>query len=183
MNLQAFGKETVAVSLGYLVAFFMTFEILIPFQNFFFPEYPSHASLLFLPHGIRVLSAWLLGWRSVVALAPGVFLGYFYLAGMGTFAPSRLFGILVAITAPAAIFYAFRLMRWDISPKPDQTPCWLCVMLAGVVISVLSSTLTNYAFGSAPEDYIAYLIGDVSGLFFLMMILVFIFRALRSHGY
>ena len=47
------------------------------------------------------------------------------------------------------------------------------------MISILTSVLTNYAFGSAPKDYIAYLIGDFFGLFFLMLILMFVFRFLR----
>ncbi len=182
MTLPVLAKESVAVSVAYLAAFFTTFEILTPIQNVFFVEFQSHASLLFLPHGVRVLSAWLLGWRSVVALAPGVFLVFFYVAGTGVFAPSRIIAILIAITIPAATFHAFQLLKWDLSAQPNQKPCWPCIMAAGVVISVLTSLLTNFAFGSAPTDYAAYLIGDIVGLFFLMLILMFIFRALRIRG-
>jgi hypothetical protein len=182
IRLQALAKETAAVSLAYLVAFYMAFEILMPVQNAFFPEFASSASLLFLPHGVRVLSAWLLGWRSAVALAPGVFLAFFQVAGAGVFEPSRMIGILIAITVPAATFHAFQLLRWRISPQPGRTPCWSCIMAAGVAVSVLGSSLTNYAFGSAPKDYVAYLVGDIFGLYFLMLILMFVFRVLRSRG-
>lgn len=175
-------RETLIVSVAYFAVFFLTFELLIPVQNAFFPAFPSHASLLFLPHGVRVLSAWLLGWRSVIALAPGVFLAFLSIAGTGTFEPSRLLAILIATTIPALVFQTLKLFRWDLSPQPDKRPCWSCVMAAGALISAISSALTNLAFGSAAPDYLAYLIGDFFGLFFLMLILMLIFRAQRWRG-
>jgi hypothetical protein len=182
MRLHTWATETVTASLAYLTAFYMTFELLMPVQDAFFPEFSSHASLLFLPHGVRVLSAWLLGWRSVIALAPGVFLAFLYVAGLEVFAPSRLIGILIAITVPAATFHAFKLMKWNLSPEPERMPCWPCAMVVGIAISVLSSLLTNYAFGSGPQDYLAYLVGDILGLLFLTAILMFIFQTLRRYG-
>ncbi len=172
--------ETVVVSLAYVMAFFATFKFFMPIQDIFFPGLHSHASLLFLPHGVRVLSAWLLGWRSVVALLPGVFVAYLVVAGMGTFEPSRLIGILVAITVPAAVFQAVEFFNWNLSAQSDKTPCWPCIMAVGVLISGASSFLTNLALGSAPPDYFAYLIGDVFGLFFLMLILMYGFRIHRA---
>ena len=174
-------KETGIVSLAYLIAFFVTFEILMPVQALFFPDFTSSASLLFLPHGVRVLAAWLLGWRSILMLLPGVIFVFFYMAGWGALAPSRLAAIAVAVTIPALVFQLLRLLGRDLSPATGRSPCWLCILGVGLVISLLSSLLTNYIFGSAPEDYIAYLIGDVFGLFFLMLILMLIFRNLRRY--
>lgn len=167
------------MTLAYLVAFCVTFKCVLPVQNAFFPEFPSHASLLFLPHGVRVLAAWLLGWRSVIALAPGVMFAFWYLAGDAAFAPSRVFAISAAITIPAATFHVLRRVGWDLFPKSGQRPCWPCIVVAGVVISVLTASLTNIAFGSGWQDVFAYLIGDFFGLFFLMAILMFTFRVLR----
>ena len=42
-------------------------------------------------------------------------------------------------------------------------------MGVGVITSVLASGLTNLAFSSATVEYVAFLIGDISGLFFLMI--------------
>ncbi len=174
--------ETVVVSLAYVMAFFATFKLLMPVQDMFFPGLASHASLLFLPHGVRVLSAWLLGWRSVVALMPGVFVAFLIVAGTNAFEYSRLFSILVAVTVPAAVFQALKLMHLNLSPRSDKSPCWPCVMGVGILISAASSAFTNYALGSEAPDYFAYLIGDVSGLFFLMLILMFIFRIQRARA-
>lgn len=171
------------VSLAYVAAFFVTFKFVAPVQNMFFPVFASHASLLFLPSGVRVLSAWLLGWRSTIALAPGVFLIFYYVAGTGVFEQSRLMAMLIAVTVPAGTFHAIRLLKPNIFPQPDLNPCWPCVMVAGTVISIFGALLTNYVFGNPSNDFIVFLIGDFFGLFFLMMSLMFGFRAMRSRGF
>lgn len=154
----------------------------MPLQDMFFPHYPSHASLLFLPHGVRVLSAWLLGWRAVIALLPGVFIVFAMVGGWDVFLPSRLLAITIAVTVVPAVFYACKAAGWDLFPRADHKPCWVCVMGVGVVTSVLVSLLTNMAFGSAAVEYIAYLIGDIFGLLFLMLGLHYAFRVAERRG-
>ncbi|WP_253285952.1 MULTISPECIES: hypothetical protein [unclassified Ruegeria] len=168
--------DTFAASLAYVVASFLTFAVLMPLQNMYFPEYPSRASLLFLPHGVRVLSAWLLGWRAIFALLPGVFIVFAYLGGTDVFLSSRLLAIAIAVTTVPAVFYLLKAVGWDLFPRPDRKPCWVCIMGVGVITSFLVSGLTNLAFGSETVEYIAFLIGDISGLFFLMLGLYFAFR-------
>jgi hypothetical protein len=173
-------KETLVASMLYLGAFFVTFSFLMPVQRLIFPQYLSFASLLFLPHGIRVLSGWLMGWRSSVALLPGAFLAFFYIAGLQVFTLGRLIGVVIAVTVAPATFHALKLMGWDMSPKSGRPPCWACVMFAGILASLIGAGLTNMALGNGPVDYVAYLIGDVSGLFFLMLILMLVFRSQRN---
>ncbi|NOD65288.1 MULTISPECIES: hypothetical protein [unclassified Ruegeria] len=176
MSVRAWAIDTFAASSAYVAASFLTFAVLMPLQNMYFPEYPSRASLLFLPHGVRVLSAWLLGWRAIFALLPGVFIVFAYLGGTDVFLPSRLLAIAIAVTTVPAVFYLCKAVGWDLFPRPDRKPCWACVMGVGIITSFLVSGLTNLAFGSATVEYIAFLIGDISGLFFLMLGLYFAFR-------
>ncbi|WP_367648807.1 hypothetical protein [Ruegeria arenilitoris] len=174
--MRRWASDTFFASLAYVVASYLTFEVLMPLQNMFFPEYPSRASLLFLPHGVRVLAAWLLGWRAIFALLPGVFVVFAALGGADVFLPNRLWAMAIAVTTVPAVFYILKWIGWDLFPSPDRKPCWLCVMGVGVITSFLVSALTNWAFGSARVEYIAFLIGDISGLFFLMLGLYFAFR-------
>lgn len=180
--MRRWASDTFYASLAYVVASFLTFEVLMPLQNVFFPEYPSRASLLFLPHGVRVLSAWLLGWRSIFALLPGVFLVFAFLGGADVFLPSRLLAIAIAVTTVPAVFYLFKWVGWDLFPRADRNPCWSCVMGVGIITSFLVSGLTNMAFGSARAEYVAFLIGDISGLFFLMLGLYFTLRLIDSRS-
>jgi hypothetical protein len=179
LNVLETTKETLFTSIFYLATFFITFEVFMPIQSRAFPDYSSHASLIFLPHGVRVIAAWLLGWRSVIALLPGVFLAYYYLAGASVFELSRLIGIAVAVAVAPFLFYLASALGWDVAPRSDRKPSWSSIMIIGGLAAVVSSTLTNLAFGSTATEYFAYLIGDISGLFFLMLFLMYSFRALR----
>ncbi|GAA6209085.1 hypothetical protein NBRC116601_23780 [Cognatishimia sp. WU-CL00825] len=182
MKLKSVFLETLTASAVYVAAFFMTFEILMPVQAMFFPDFSSSASLLFLPHGVRVLSAWLLGWRSVYALLPGVFLTYYLLAGDGVFTASRLSGIAISVlTAPTVFFLAAKL-GFDARLRSNIAPCWPCVMIVGIIAGIIGGILTNMAFGSPLLDYFAFFIGDTSGLFFLMLGLMLLFRAERARS-
>lgn len=168
--------DTFFASLAYVGASFLTFSVLMPLQNVFFPEYPSRASLLFLPHGVRVLAAWLLGWRAIPALFPGVFIVFALLGGADVFLANRLLAIAIAVTTAPAVFYLLKWAGWDLFPAPGRSPCWACIMGVGVITSILVSILTNLAFGSSTSEYVAFLIGDMSGLLFLMFGLYFAFR-------
>lgn len=179
-SLPVWVKETLIVSLTYFVVFIATFEVITPVQNLFFPEFGNQASLLFLPSGVRVLSAWLLGWRSILAMAPGVFMAFYYLLGINVFDLSRIIAILIAIVTPAVMFWAFKLIWPNISPQSDQKPCWPCVMVVGISISIVGSLLVNYVSGNSSIDYFAYIIGDLFGLLFLMMAMMYCFRFLRK---
>lgn len=169
-------------SVAYVAASFVTFKIIGPVQDLFFPALAGHASLLFLPHGVRVLAGWLLGWRAIVALLPGVFAVFWFVGGADVFLPSRLVAIAIAVATAPATFRLLAALGWNLSPGRNTPPCWPCVMAAGIVISVIIATLTNMAFDTRPVDFVAYLIGDFFGLFFLMMFLMFFFRFMRHHG-
>ena len=171
--------ETAVVSVCYLLASLVAFEVLMPVQKSLFPGVGGDASLLFLPHGVKVLSAWLLGWRVCIALFPGVFAIFFHFAGMGVFEPHRMAAILIAVLVPPAMFHLVKLFGRDLSPQAHTRPRWASIMAVGVLISVVSSVLSNLAFGNSPQNYFVYLIGDVFGLFFLSLILMFLFRAWR----
>ena len=180
MALKSLKFEVLVWSSAYLAAFAVTFGLLVPLQNLAFPEFPSQASLLFLPQGVRVLAAWLLGWRAIPALLPAIFLSFVYLAGWNVFGPVSLFCIAVsAMTAPVVFWFTTKTIC-DLRPQAENSAGWPCVMLAGTASAIISGFLMNYVRGSAPQDYVAYFIGDIAGMFFLMMILMLFFRWQRQ---
>ncbi len=178
-RLGGLARETVVCSALYLGAFFFTFQVWMPVQGAFFPRYGSYASLLFLPHGVRILTAWLLGWRATLALLPGVFAAFAYVAGVNVLYPSRLAAIVIAVSVAPAMFSLVARLGLDLAPRAGRAPCWICVMGVGVLASFVGAALTNLVLGNGPIDYFAYVIGDVSGLFFLMLILMLVFRWMR----
>lgn len=170
--------ETTIASSVYFFTVMITFLIVIPVQNILFPEYPSRASLLFLPHGVRVLSAWLMGWRAIPALLPGVIAAFVYVAGWDAFLPSRLVAIVVAVSVAPFTFLALKAVGYNLFPAVGRSPCWICILAVGAITSILISALTNLAFGTSTVEFVAYLIGDMSGLFFGLLALIYLFRFL-----
>lgn len=172
-------REILTVSGLYIAAFWLTSLVWMPIQNLFFVEFVHFASLLHLPFGVYVLAAWLLGWRSAFAILPGVIYIFWALGGMNILLPSRIISIIITVCVAPAVFHLLALIGFDVRPRAGKQPCWVCVMIAGILISVVKSVLINAVLGSAPSEYVAYMIGDVSGLFFLMLGLMLFFRRMR----
>ena len=63
-------------SLAYIFGFLLTTHIVQPVQDWALGV-EVFGSLLFFPHAVRVLTAWLYGWKSIFLLMPGVVLGHY----------------------------------------------------------------------------------------------------------
>lgn len=175
--------ETVSVSAAYLLASSLTLYFIYPIQLKLVPEFPSFASLLYLPHGVRVLAAWLLGWRSIIAMMPGAFIAQYYWVYTRD-VDILFFGILgIGLLVAPIAFGLFRKFGLDAEAQVGRAPRWQWVMGVGVLASLLNSSMTNLVLGTTGINNLAFLIGDVFGLFFLVLILILFFRQLRARGY
>ena len=83
-----------------------------------------------------------------------------------------------SLAAPLVFELIARVLS-DIRSGARMEPCWPCVMGAGVLAAIIAGVFTNLAFGSPPMDYFAFFIGDVLGLFVLMLFLMLVFRFIR----
>ncbi len=80
----------IIITVIYSISFGLTIYWLLPVQQMFAPEMAAFASLLFLPHGVRVLSAWLLGWKSIVLIAPVALFTHWLIFGAEGFSASGI---------------------------------------------------------------------------------------------
>jgi len=58
------------VSVAYIVTFSLTFGFVFPLQQLLLSGISSQVGLLFLPHGVRVLTLYFYGWRGMFYLLP-----------------------------------------------------------------------------------------------------------------
>jgi hypothetical protein len=58
----------VLVTVGYIVSMLFVQFVIIPVQQTYLPMITTFAALIFPLHGVRVLAAWLFGWRSIFYL-------------------------------------------------------------------------------------------------------------------
>ena len=177
------------VMLLHVSAFIIQMTVILPFEIAAAGHIGSLASVLFLPHAVRVLSVWLLGPKAFFALFPASLL-ISYLFFRHEYDPGTLFLITLWGSASAVIAFEFlRLMNLDVYPKNAARINWRSLVFAGCLASFFNSVGGTYLKReglSAPEIFellSRYLIGDIGGLLFCLIVLMLILRYIRlMHG-
>ena len=142
-----------------------------------------------MPHAVRVLSAWLLGPKSLLAMIPaGVAVSL-----MGDETPAQgydlMLQVILAAFAASSAVIAFELMRFckiDVYPKGTGFISWRTVLFGGVFASIInslgSSWLKSGFFEPSEllEVIMRFILGDILGLLFGMLIIMLILRKFRQ---
>ena len=171
--------------LTHVIIFIIQMNIILPFEIAEAGHIGSLASVLFLPHAVKVLSVWLLGPKAFFALFPAeIFISYFFLRF--DFDPVTLILISLWGSASAVIAFEFlRLMNLNVYPKNVARIKWRPLVFAGCLASFFNSVGGTYLKReglSAPEIFellSRYLIGDIGGLLFCLIVSMLILRYLR----
>ena len=178
-------------TLAYLVTFVVWRYLILPMEISLTSENAIFASFLFLPHAIRVLSAWLLGPKSLIAMIPA---GVAVSLISGTSPPQGyelLLEVILATFAASSAVMAFEFMRLckvDAYPKDDGVVSWRTVMFGGVLASIINSLgstwLKSGYFDAALilEVIARFVLGDVMGLLLGMLTIMLVTRYLRKNG-
>ena len=173
------------VMLTHVITFIIQMNIILPFEIAEVGHVGSLASVLFLPHAVKVLSVWLLGPKAFFALFPAeIFISYFFLRF--DFDPVTLLLISLWGSGLAVIAFEFlRLMNLNVYPKNMATINWRSLVFAGCIASFFNSVGGTYlkSKGLTPAEIFEvlgrYLIGDIGGLLFCLIVLMLILRYLR----
>ena len=180
---KAEGQITFIVTIAYSSLFLFTFAVLMPLQDVFFYWLPMSISLLFLPHGVRILTAYFFGWKSILYLLPGHVITWAYLKFVLE-SEQDVYSTLISISASfLAICLVFR--SWSCHSDSQLRSHWKLIVAAGALASLGNGLGHAFLYGDLIDTAfmlltIGYLIGDVSGLFFLMLALIFVSRQARS---
>lgn len=167
------------VSAAFIGAFFVTMYWILPVQAVYTPELAAHASLLFLPHGVRVLSAWLLGWRSVILIAPASLYAHWLNFGADGFSAIGITGAMSGVVCAALSFWALAKLGMDFRISSKHSVNWRDVMQAGCFASIINTVGMSLVFDQNAATAAGYFIGDISGMFACLLILMLAFKAFR----
>lgn len=168
------------VSCAFLAAFFLTFWFLMPLQLWLMPDTLRHASLLFLPHGVRVLTAWLYGWKSIVLLAPASFAAHIYLFGLQGLFDIYILATVVGLLCAPFSFWLLAKLGMEFREGRAPMVSWREILLAGSVASLINGAGSTYFFGGEIRFASAYFMGDLGGLLTSMILLMLGFRWMRK---
>ena len=180
-RLGEFAVTLVAFVLGYALV-----ELVVaPVQHQFVSSSTMAGSLLFIPHGIRVLAVWLCGVRAILPLILAEFLGGVFLwqpdVGLDVLLGSSMVGGLCIYLT----FELFRIAGIEMRPdgKHSALTNWKSLILIASIASVFNSIGKQIFFGSslAPltDEIISiamFWIGDTLGTFACLLLLIGIRR-------
>lgn len=172
----------------FIVTFLLHKYIILPLEIFIFSqETIEYASLLYLPHAVRIIAYYVLG---PIVLIP-IFLSqcFTYLV----FNNAELMNtVYLSGLSTLSIFLGFRL--YELIRKRnifniDKTVDWKKIIIVGFLVSIFNSTLSSL-FISLNTSYnyfyeslnFTYLMGDVLGLVFGMFLFIFCLKIYNSLG-
>ena len=173
------------VSVAYIVTFSLTFGFVFPLQQLFFSGISSQVGLLFLPHGVRVLTLYFYGWRGMFYLLPASYLMILLSVeqtGQDLLAP------LVSLVCCYLGMQFIRIVFSDtisVSLKPQD---WKIMLLGGVAASIFNAlglALLDHGQDSVVSNFtrlfevLGYVTGDVLGLVICLVFMVYFFRMVR----
>ena len=179
-------------TLAYLITFVIWRYLILPFEISLTNENAIFASFLFLPHAVRVLSAWLLGPKSLIAMIPA---GVAVSLISGTSPPQGyelLLEVILATFAASSAVIAFEFMRIckiDAYPKEKGIVSWRTVLFGGILASIinsLGSTWLKSGYFDASlilEVITRFILGDVMGLIVGLLTIMFLARYMRKLGF
>ena len=176
----------VLIFLAYLGLVVVQNLVIMPIETMLVERNVALVSLLYLPHAVRVLGAWMVGPKSILALIPASIIVYF--VTRPDTGPSTQADIIIpmigALCAPVA-FELMRVFRIDVYPKSTGVISWRTLVFAGLFSSIINSFFsTLFLEGRFPiEDTFdvltRFIIGDVMGLVLVLLILVGLLKTSR----
>ena len=177
----------VLIFLTYLGLLAVQYLVIMPIETMMVERNAALVSLLYLPHAVRVLGAWMVGPKSILALIPASICGYFFAVRpeTGAFTPADfIIPMIGALCAPVAL-ELMRFVRIDVYPKSTGVISWRTLVFAGLLSSIINSFFsTLFLEGRFPiEDTFdvltRFVIGDVMGLVIILFLLVGLIKAFR----
>ena len=172
----------------FIVCFLLHKYLILPIEIFIFSqETIEYASLLYLPHAVRIISYYVLG---PTVLIP-IFLSqcFTYIVFNNADLTNTVY---LSCLSTLSIFLGFRLYELVINRNIfniDENVDWKKIIIVDFLVSIFNSTLSSI-FISLNTSYnyfykslnFTYLIGDVLGLVFGMFLFIFCLILYKSWG-
>ena len=160
--------------------------IILPIETSLIGHNTAVVSVLYLPHSVRVLAAWMIGPRAIFALVPASLIVQFIMKiGNGILLPADFIVALVgALCAPVAL-ELMRGLRINIYQSGSGVVSWRTLVFAGLLSSILNSFFSTFFL----EDKFPvqdtfnvltrFIIGDVMGLVVVLFLFLGLLKAFR----
>ena len=171
-------EKFLIVSVAFVIASSLTLGFVFPLQIILLSDSKLEICLVFLPHGVRVLSFYFLGWRAIFYLLPS---SYLFLI-LSNHSGSQL-DIFSPIVSMIACYLGYRVATLIplFTNREFKPSLWKFFVYAGTISSLfngISLSILQHQ-GAELAGITGYLIGDTFGLVVCFFILMYAFRLVR----
>ena len=190
--LRDFGYKVVshwftAIFVAYVALWSIQYFLIFPLEAQALGQTAALVSMIYLPHAVRVLAAWMIGPKSIFALLPASCVTYLALydgtggPGLSDFAVA----IIGALCAPVAL-ELMRIVKINVYPQEVGIISWRTLVFAGFLSSILNSFFQTLALeGKFPIEatfdiLTRFVVGDVAGLVVVLFLLVVMMKLFRE---
>ena len=169
----------------YVVCHGLTALVVTPIQSVFLPEVTVFASLMYLPHGVRVLATWAYGWKAIPALMVGSSLSAWLFSpseDLNFLEPALLESLLVGAASAFIAFEFARFAGYNLYFGGSVKLRWKGMIAVGALASLINSLGQTLVFSDLIDWEViigvsaVYAAGDLIGLIVCMVVLMFVFR-------
>lgn len=178
----------VVIFVTYVGMFFFQLHVIFPFEAKLFPVYATTASLMFLPHAVRVLATVIVGPKTFFFLFPALVITEL-LKGRSLDAVFDGTSLLITVVSAGAAPAAYILLKAVLKDRVDFSSAmynWRFVFLVGIIASAINSIgiVAVYVVPAEttfiPTMMLRFFAGDIFGLFVGLVVLTFLFRLMRG---
>jgi len=169
----------------YLALHFLQFFVIFPFEAKYGSNVTWLASLFFFPHLVRVLAVWMLGPLAFFALLPADIIIHLVLHPDRQLTDLQVLVPFVSSGCAVIAFELFKLTGVDLYMSATKVSNWRPLFLIGAIASVINSVGLSVLYQGLviPEASLNllanYMVGDVLGLFFGLIVLMVLTRLLK----
>jgi hypothetical protein len=173
------------ISLLFVLAHGLTALVFTPVQSIVLPEVTVFASLIYLPHGVRILATWAYGWKAIPALIAGASLSVWLFTpseDLNFLEPALIESILVGSASAFIAFEFARFAGYNFYIGGSSKLHWKGMIAVGALASVINSLgqtlvyLDLIDFEKIIGVWAVYAVGDLIGLIVCMVVLMLVFR-------
>jgi len=154
------------ISIAYVASYTLVVGFFYPLQSLIFPTFTSTISLLFLPHGIRILAAYYYGWKAFFLLLPSMYIMWI-ISVYGVGVPLHpIQPVISGVSCVLGIMIVSTKITHNL--RKDLKPLLMAGIFGSVLNGLFNSFLVNQKFFISDAFY--FIIGDVLGLIVLMLL-------------
>ena len=171
------------VTFTIFVFFFLIQKHMIyPIEKYLFPSYLiDKASILYLPHAVRIIAYYVLGFRALIPIFISQCFTFIYLNNGDVIET-----IILSATSTFTIYLGFQFFRHfknQASYNLDEIVDWKKIILIGTMVSIINSTVGSLYFFTFDSKIdidlilnLRFIMGDIFGLLFGMFLFILVLK-------